>query len=553
MEIVDKCFIGYPVDFDKELALFLDDKLGMFEEMKCKLLFVIDGDRNPLKTACNAARQKSAIDAKNMLKELAEKNEGTDLNILHRYMKQSVSVCAGVVSSLKVYCENKKYELISAPYECAPMLISLQSNGIIDHIVTIDQDLIALGGEGVIYDIDYKQWFAYKSQKISDHIPDAQKLTLHHVKCNIIPFKGIVNKLNNESTHKQWDHFSFVVFCNLLRTDFQGHGISERKGKKVMELFFDESITIDNLKVFIDSLNTRFDSNYVKFNGESFMIAVNAFIHPIVFHITKNDFVQEKFKSSNISCVSIKLLSDLTSFYPVSQVQRRSNLNVATTSGLTALGTQMKKFLGFNIFDESNEHCSQKLSIPSNYNKFFTVNIWIRTNEKLPKVSYSLNHVKDTMIDFDKIPPRWFTVSTLRKYLSAGGINDRASIDHSQIILNVEEMIICEKQLGKSMVDPRYLEKPFSQYDDFNSLIETTDHTAKKNFSNPEHHKAISNCFQWVFPKITDATFEVAMLGYNRPSVIDRAERCSKQGYFVTTDMKLIKARAKVDDLMKWV
>ena len=157
MEIVDKCFIGYPVDFDKELALFLDDKLGMFEEMKCKLLFVIDGDRNPLKTACNAARQKSAIDAKNMLKELAEKNEGTDLNILHRYMKQSVSVCAGVVSSLKVYCENKKYELISAPYECDPMLISLQSSGIIDYIVTIDQDLIALGGEGVIYDIDYKQ------------------------------------------------------------------------------------------------------------------------------------------------------------------------------------------------------------------------------------------------------------------------------------------------------------------------------------------------------------------------------------------------------------
>ena len=79
--------------------------------MKCELLLVVDGDRNSLKSEENTERQKSAIDAKNMLKEIAENNEDINLDIVHRLVKQSVSVSPVVVSSLKVYCQNKNYEL----------------------------------------------------------------------------------------------------------------------------------------------------------------------------------------------------------------------------------------------------------------------------------------------------------------------------------------------------------------------------------------------------------------------------------------------------------
>ena len=79
--------------------------------MKCELLLVVDGDRNSLKSEENTERQKSAIDAKNMLKKIAENNEDINLDIVHRLVKQSVSVSPLVVSSLKVYCQSKNYEL----------------------------------------------------------------------------------------------------------------------------------------------------------------------------------------------------------------------------------------------------------------------------------------------------------------------------------------------------------------------------------------------------------------------------------------------------------
>lgn len=550
MEIVDKFFIGYPVDFDTELALFLDSKLGMFQEMRCDLLFVVDGDRNPLKAEENRERQKSANDAKNMLKEIAENSEDTDLDVVHRLMKQSVSVSPAVVSSLQVYCQRKSYELVSAPYECDPMLVSLQSSGIVDYIVTIDQDLVALGGEGVIYNIDYKQWYAYQRQKSSLHIPDEQKLKLQHIKCNIVSFGDVINKLNDKCSHKKWDHFSFLVYCNLLGTDFQRHGVSQLKAEKVMELFFTRSVTIDNLAGFIDNLNTSTSANYVKFSGESFVTAINALLHPIVFHISRDDFSSKKYRSSKTSCISVKLLSDLISPSSGRQVSQRSS---STTSGLTALGTKMKRLLGFSIFTEGDEHYSSKLSTPSRYSDFFTVSTWIRTDEKLPRISYSSSRPRDTMINFEKTPPRWFTVPTLRKYLSARGVNDPANIDHSQVVVNVEKVTSCEKQLGRCMVDPRYTDRPFSQYDDFSALIDFIEDTATKYTSSPAHHSAINNIFRYVFPEITEDTFREAMLGYNRPAVKDRAERCLKQGYLVTTDMRLIKAKAKVDGSMKWV
>ena len=70
MEIVDKFYVGYDIDFDTELANFLDFKFGMFIEMNCSLIFVIDGDRNPLKFEENIARQKKVDDARLALDQL---------------------------------------------------------------------------------------------------------------------------------------------------------------------------------------------------------------------------------------------------------------------------------------------------------------------------------------------------------------------------------------------------------------------------------------------------------------------------------------------------
>ena len=116
MEIVDKFYVGCDIDFDKELAIFLDFKFGMFIEMNCPLIFVIDGDRNPLKFEENIARQKKVDEARLALDQLLLNPQEADLSVVHKLMKQSISVYRAVISSLKAYCNSKKYVMISAPY-----------------------------------------------------------------------------------------------------------------------------------------------------------------------------------------------------------------------------------------------------------------------------------------------------------------------------------------------------------------------------------------------------------------------------------------------------
>ena len=553
MEIVDKFYVGYDIDFNTELANFLDFKFGMFIEMNCSLIFVIDGDRNPLKFEENTARQKKVADARLALDQLILNHQEADLNVVHKLMKESISVSPAVVSSLKAYCDSRNYVMISAPYECDPMLISLQLSDIAYGIVTTDQDLIALGGENIIYDIDYSGWSLYLKQKHNGQIPDQQKLKLDGIKCNIISFSKCIEILNGPGTGGTYNHFSFLVYCNLLGTDFQRHGISKKKADSIMCKFFEKSITPETLKSFTDSINSLLGPNFITFSGEELVSAVNAFAHPIVFHITKESYNQKAYKSANSNCVSLRLLSDIRIDTSPSSSGRRTTTESLSTSGRTALETRMRDRLGFSIFDVNSTFYSTKLAIANNYISYFTVSRWIRTDNKLPVVTYSKTHPKDTMINFDTFPSRFFTVETLRKYLSARGISDPASISHQQVVVNVEKLRRFEAELGKCLISDRYLEKTFSQYDNVNSLIRSIDHSATKYFSNPSHHDNINSIIRYVFPPVTDKLFDDAMLKHNRPAVKDRAERLLKQGYLVSSDMKVVKAQVLVSGGLKWV
>jgi hypothetical protein len=298
--------------------------------------------------------------------------------------------------------------MISAPYECDPMLISLQLSGIAYGIVTTDQDLIALGGEHIIYDIDYYGWSSYLKQKHSGQIPDQQKLKLDGTKCNIISFSKCIEILNGPGTGGTWNHFSFLVYCNLLGTDFQRHGITKKKADSVMVKFFESSTTPATLKSFTDNINSILGPNFINFSGEELVSAVSAFAHPTVFHTTKESYIQKVYKSAKSNCVSLKLLSDIrndSSSSSSSGSGRRRTVESVSTSGITALSTRMRERLGFSIFDVTGSFYSSKLAVPGNNIDYFTVSRWIRTNNKLPVVTSSKRYHD---INFSKFPPRFF-------------------------------------------------------------------------------------------------------------------------------------------------
>jgi len=151
MRIVDKFYLGYTTDFDDELASYLNKKLAIFIELKCKLIFVIDGDRNPLKAETNSHRQDVATKAKDALDLMKNNPDNVDLGDVYKVMKETVTVSKELVHSLKVYCTSRNYQLVSACMEADPQLVALESLQIIDAIYTKDQDLVPLGAKRVIY------------------------------------------------------------------------------------------------------------------------------------------------------------------------------------------------------------------------------------------------------------------------------------------------------------------------------------------------------------------------------------------------------------------
>lgn len=69
-------------------------------------------------------------------------------------MKKSCFPREDIIQNVLVWAKKKGVQCIGAPFEADWQLVELEKSGIIDGIITVDSDLLVLGGRLVIMDLN---------------------------------------------------------------------------------------------------------------------------------------------------------------------------------------------------------------------------------------------------------------------------------------------------------------------------------------------------------------------------------------------------------------
>jgi 5'-3' exonuclease len=113
--------------------------------MDVTLLFVFDGCRNPTKSGTNDDRQKKKKEAKDLLIDALKHEGATSLNQISSWYKAATSIDEEMVGITLDWCNQNGVRYIQAPMEADPLLFSLESQSIIDGIISEDSDNIPFG------------------------------------------------------------------------------------------------------------------------------------------------------------------------------------------------------------------------------------------------------------------------------------------------------------------------------------------------------------------------------------------------------------------------
>ena len=136
------------------IDLYMDSMLSLFEKNSIKLLFVLDGARNPLKADTNTARKKSSDDAHFEVMNLIKTMNTDNIRRINQLKKSSVYVREDIVAGFVSWCTRKNQRVVCAFMEAEWELMRLESDGIIDGVVSEDSDCLVLGSKLVVQLLD---------------------------------------------------------------------------------------------------------------------------------------------------------------------------------------------------------------------------------------------------------------------------------------------------------------------------------------------------------------------------------------------------------------
>ena len=123
----------------------MDSMLPIFEANSIKLLFVLDGARNPLKEETNRARKKKSDDAYSEMINLIQEGDTESTKKINQLKKQAVYVREDITAGFVAWCAKKDLKVVCAFMEAEWELCRLESDGIIDGIISEDSDCLVLG------------------------------------------------------------------------------------------------------------------------------------------------------------------------------------------------------------------------------------------------------------------------------------------------------------------------------------------------------------------------------------------------------------------------
>ena len=140
--------VGHLID------MYFDRLLAVFKANDIKMLFILDGARNPLKAITNEARKKKSSDATEEMLELIDTGDYGNFKKITAMKKKAVYVREDVVADFVRWCGRNDIKYVYAFMEEEWELCRLVKDEIIDAVVSEDSDCFVLGCKSVIQLLD---------------------------------------------------------------------------------------------------------------------------------------------------------------------------------------------------------------------------------------------------------------------------------------------------------------------------------------------------------------------------------------------------------------
>ena len=378
---------------------FFDRLLSVFEANNIKILFVIDGARNPLKAMTNDARKKKSSEATEEMLNLISSGDFENMRRITALKKKGVYVREDILADFVRWCSRKGIKYVCAFMEAEWELCRLEKDGVIDAVVSEDSDCFVLGCQSLIQLLDIK---------VDPLGPNCSMTT---GRCWV---DYVANVIPDPSSSELAD------FAVLLGVDYldRAYGNSVTKVSRIFANWRNiKEETLQEIESNGQVGGSRRGGGlpgYIK----TFKEASNIFQFAPCFcvsSLSEGQSIREAFWSDN---------------YRVS----RGNL-----SQLPA-GSDETTLFGFNL----------NIVIPVSFPliDLFQMRVWIRTMSPIDSfiIPFPKNDNGEILpwgcyLDFGKVPVRMQPTLTLISFLECRGLSPRPSSTRAQLISSVDRVV----------------------------------------------------------------------------------------------------------------
>ena len=378
---------------------YLNSMHSLFLDNDIKILFVLDGARNPLKAATNSARQKMSDNAKTEMTNLINTHDPEHMRKINIFKKKSLYVREDIVADFISWCDSKHLKYVCAFMEAEWELCRLEADGIIDGVVSEDSDCLVLGCKLVIQQLN----------KGSDPLG---------LNCSFVRRQTWVDLVSGVIPDPTQSEFS--DFAVLLGVDYLDRA-SGNSLTKVKSFFGAWRTTKEQTLSNIEShgqVGPKRSRAAIPNYTATFKRASNIFQFAPCFTIIPTipgQSLREAFWEDNY-CV------------------RRGNLRALVGDSLEAT------LFGFNPDDH----------LPSGFElkELYTMSVWIRTSTPIQQFAIPIPRNDQNQVlpwgcylNFETVPINMQTTSALICYLECRGLSPRASNTRDQLNSAVERIV----------------------------------------------------------------------------------------------------------------
>jgi 5'-3' exonuclease len=393
-----------PVCLQSNVSHYMDQQYRYFKELNIGWIFVFDGLYHTMKEDENSSRsdtRKLNLDIIDNLYLSGNAEDKQDVSRLEKSLKAATYPREDIIANFLVWAKLNDIRTVGAPFEADWQLLELERSGIAAGILTVDSDLIPLGGELVILKHD-----------------NTLKLP-----CQVAIRSQVLETADMEEA-------DFLRYCFLLGTDYllRIPGNGKATVLKLMRKWQSRNEEIEFVDFVLASVPTKVNNSEFKVKyRERWQLNENLFLYPPVFRIfpCSNDGTDTEISQYDAffnGDYDVKLV-------PVNQPAfegEADEAEVDTDQNCWAgnlIGFDPVQMLASAAAGKTVKHVLEGVEDlrPVGPKDFFNMSVWIRTGSPPQKILCPLigqhYYTIGSYIDFSAIPLEWQHTGALLEWL----------------------------------------------------------------------------------------------------------------------------------------